>query len=86
MQRPSRASKGTNSGSTSRRTTKRRAEARKAVTTSARRRIVSGEERRRMIAEAAYYMALGRGFQGGSAEEDWYRAEAEIDASLLADR
>jgi hypothetical protein len=31
-----------------------------------------------MVAEAAYYRALERGFQGGSPEDDWYAAEAEI--------
>lgn len=36
------------------------------------------EEIRRMIAEAAYYRAEQRGFSGGSAEDDWHAAEAEI--------
>ncbi|HEY8554337.1 MAG TPA: DUF2934 domain-containing protein [Burkholderiales bacterium] len=40
----------------------------------------SPEERRRMIAEAAYYKALNRGFQGGDPVEDWLAAEREIDA------
>jgi hypothetical protein len=40
------------------------------------------DERRHMIAEAAYYHAEHRGFLGGSIEEDWYIAEAEIDAML----
>lgn len=31
-----------------------------------------------MIATAAYYRAEKRGFAGGSAEEDWYEAEAEL--------
>ena len=35
-------------------------------------------ERERMIAVAAYYRAEARGFVGGSPEDDWYRAEAEI--------
>ncbi len=39
-------------------------------------------ERRRMIAEAAYFRAVRRGFGEGSAEQDWYEAEAEIDATL----
>ena len=43
------------------------------------------EERRRMIAEAAYYRALHRGFAGGSQDQDWRDAEAEIDALLLRD-
>jgi hypothetical protein len=36
------------------------------------------EDRYSMVAEAAYYRALERGFQGGSPEDDWYAAEAEI--------
>ncbi len=44
---------------------------------------VSPEQRRRMIAEAAYYRALQRGFVGGSSEDDWLRAEREINNALL---
>jgi hypothetical protein len=40
------------------------------------------EDRRRMVAEAAYFLALQHAFQGGNIEDDWYRAEAEIDATL----
>jgi hypothetical protein len=36
------------------------------------------ENRYSMVAEAAYYRALERGFQGGSPEDDWYAAEADI--------
>lgn len=36
-----------------------------------------------MIAEAAYFRALSRGFQGGSPEEDWFAAEREIAAALV---
>jgi hypothetical protein len=32
-----------------------------------------------MIAEAAYYRAAQRGFQGGNPEQDWLEAEREID-------
>jgi hypothetical protein len=39
--------------------------------------------RQRMITEAAYYIAAERGFQGGSAIDDWLTAEAKIDAQLL---
>lgn len=42
------------------------------------------EERRRLIAEAAYFKALGRNFEGGSAVDDWFAAEREIDGMLLA--
>lgn len=38
------------------------------------------EERRRMVAEAAYFRAEHNAFQGGDPNDDWYRAEAEIDA------
>jgi len=40
------------------------------------------EDRRHMIAEAAYYNAEHRGFQGGNIEEDWCIAEAEIENML----
>ena len=35
-----------------------------------------------MIAMAAYYRAEKRGFTGGSQEDDWLQAEAEIDCTL----
>ncbi|MBI3530831.1 MAG: DUF2934 domain-containing protein [Betaproteobacteria bacterium] len=38
----------------------------------------SGEEWNDMVATAAYYRAEARGFDGGSAEDDWYEAEAEL--------
>lgn len=38
--------------------------------------------REQMIAEAAYYKAERRGFNGGDALRDWCEAEAEIDARL----
>jgi hypothetical protein len=44
---------------------------------------ISAEERRKMVAEAAYFRAQRRGFQGGSPDRDWMEAEAEIDAILL---
>lgn len=40
------------------------------------------EDRRRMVAEAAYFHAQQHSFQGGNIDEDWFRAEAEIDAML----
>lgn len=40
------------------------------------------EERQKMIAEAAYYRAQRRAFQSGDVDDDWYHAEAEIDALL----
>lgn len=43
---------------------------------------VSAEERRRMIAEAAYYRALERNFQGGDPVADWLLAEHEVDQRL----
>lgn len=36
-------------------------------------------ERRRQIAEAAYYRAERRGFQGGDPVDDWLVSEAEYD-------
>lgn len=41
-----------------------------------------GALRHSWIAEAAYYIAERRGFCGGSAEDDWCKAEAEIDRLL----
>ena len=35
-----------------------------------------------MVAEAAYFRALGRGFQGGDALDDWLAAEREINRLL----
>lgn len=43
---------------------------------------VSAEERRVMIAEAAYYLAEHRGFEGGREMEDWLLAEQQVDAVL----
>lgn len=39
-------------------------------------------QRERMIAEAAYYRAEHRGFQGGDPQQDWLEAEAEINRLL----
>jgi hypothetical protein len=41
------------------------------------------EQRRYYVEVAAYYIAERRGFQGGSAMEDWAQAEREIDRLLL---
>lgn len=38
---------------------------------------------REMVATAAYLRAEARGFIGGSSEQDWFEAEAEIMASLV---
>jgi len=46
---------------------------------------VSESEREHMIREAAYLRAARRGFIGGSADEDWYAAEREIDERLAAE-
>lgn len=43
---------------------------------------ISSQDRRRMIAEAAYFHAERRGFEGGNADQDWYQAEREIDELL----
>lgn len=45
---------------------------------------VSPEQRQHMIAEAAYYRAEQRGFQGGNPQQDWLESEAEIDKLLTA--
>lgn len=38
--------------------------------------------RQQMIAEAAYYIAESRGFTGGTPENDWIKAESQIDQLL----
>jgi len=43
---------------------------------------IPAEERQRLIAEAAYFRALARGFEGGDPLEDWLTAEQEIDRGL----
>ncbi len=43
---------------------------------------VNPQQRLQMIREAAYFRAASRGFQGGSAEQDWLEAEAQIDRQL----
>lgn len=42
--------------------------------------VVGSQEWRAMVATAAYYRAQARGFTGGSAEQDWIEAEAEVAA------
>jgi DUF2934 family protein len=44
---------------------------------------VTCTQRQQMIAEAAYFKAERRRFDGGDAVRDWCEAEAEIDARLL---
>jgi hypothetical protein len=43
---------------------------------------VTNRQRQQMIAEAAYFRAQCRGFNGGDAVRDWCEAEAEVDARL----
>jgi hypothetical protein len=43
---------------------------------------VSSQERYSMIAEAAYFRAAERNFQGGDPVEDWLAAEKEIDEKI----
>lgn len=44
---------------------------------------VNPDARRQMIEIAAYHLAEQRGFQGGSALDDWLKAEASIDRMLM---
>lgn len=44
---------------------------------------ITPEKRHQMIAEAAYFRAERRGFQGGCPLEDWVAAEDEIDRLYL---
>ena len=43
---------------------------------------ITPEEREEMIAEAAYYRALARGFEGDEHLRDWYEAEKIVDERL----
>ena len=43
---------------------------------------ITPQERERMIAEAAYYRAEARGFDGEATMDDWLQAELEIDERL----
>jgi hypothetical protein len=47
-----------------------------------RNRQISAEDRERMIAEAAYFRAMQRGFNGGDTVDDWLAAEREINRLL----
>jgi hypothetical protein len=61
------------------------ARARKSATpTAPPRSEISEDVRRRMIAQAAYLRAEERGFVGGNETDDWFAAEAEVDALLRA--
>ncbi len=55
-----------------------------AKTTVARKSAVplTADQRCRYVEVAAYYIAERRGFQGGSALDDWAAAEAEVDRLL----
>jgi hypothetical protein len=44
--------------------------------------VIGPEERRRLIELAAYRRFEQRGFNAGSAEQDWVEAEAEVDRML----
>lgn len=43
---------------------------------------ITKEQREHMIAEAAYYMAEHRHFQGGDPIHDWLQAQMEIDSKI----
>lgn len=44
---------------------------------------IKPEERYKMIAQAAYFRAEARGFNGGDPREDWTQAEKEVDQQLM---
>ena len=44
--------------------------------------MVDSQEWQAMVATAAYFRAQARGFIGGSAEQDWTEAEAEVAAKF----
>ncbi len=43
---------------------------------------IKPEERYKMIAQAAYFRAEARGFNGGNPDGDWIQAEIEVDQHL----
>ena len=43
---------------------------------------INNDDRRRMVAEAAYFRAQHHAFKSDDINDDWYQAEAEIDAML----
>jgi hypothetical protein len=45
-------------------------------------RIIDAQTRHELVAQAAYFRAQRRGFAPGREQEDWYAAEAEIDAAV----
>jgi len=45
--------------------------------------IENEDARFKMISEAAYYRALGRGFDGGDPLQDWLISEVKIDGMPL---
>ena len=45
--------------------------------------MTTAADRHQLIAEAAYYRAEQRAFQGGSPEQDWFEAAAQIDKMFM---
>jgi hypothetical protein len=56
--------------------------ARKTITLKPARPAMDSTEWQQMVATAAYLRAEARGFAGGSPEQDWFEAEAELRAAL----
>jgi hypothetical protein len=56
--------------------------ARKTLTLKPARPAMGSTEWQQMVATAAYLRAEARGFVGGSPEQDWFEAEAELRAAL----
>lgn len=47
-------------------------------------RAIPREERHRQIAEAAYFLALRKGFENSDPRQNWVEAERQVDAELAA--
>ena len=56
--------------------------ARKTITRKPARPATGSSEWQQMVATAAYLRAEARGFVGGSPEQDWFEAEAELRSAL----
>lgn len=59
-----------------------RSKSREMVSTNPLGKKTTPEERQNMIAEAAYFRAEHRNFEGGNLEQDWFESEAEINNLL----
>ncbi|MDZ4199643.1 MAG: DUF2934 domain-containing protein [Kiritimatiellia bacterium] len=58
----------------------------KVVAAAAPTRTITPQQRHQRIAEAAYYLALRKGFEKSDARLNWIEAERQVDADLAAQK